>query len=146
MRWFQIALVLALIAVPVNARKLARPPTTAELIGRWAGYTEDDLNFVQCDLRDGGAGSCAVSWLNGPPKLYRIQHWALSVARLSFDVAPVDSDTEPIFLRGSAGSQLRLVIGGAGWRRELKLYRASDLQNNLAFTAARLDAAIASER
>ena len=141
-------LVLALLAAPGDARKLGRPPAPEELLGRWAGYTEDDLYFVQCELQEQRSGQCAVSWLGSNAKLYAIESWHLDAAQLTFRLTPIDAGAQPLFLRGIAAEQLRLVIGETrtDWRRELKLYRLTELQNALAITAARLDSQAPIER
>jgi hypothetical protein len=148
MRRISILLLLGLLAVPVDARKLARPPTPEELSGRWAGYTEDDLSFVHCELSKGGAGRCVVTWLDSGAKLYRLHSWSLKAAAITFDIRPVDAGAYPVFLRGMAGSQLHLVIGGTSpkWQRKLNLYRTDKLQADLAATAARLDSESTSGR
>jgi hypothetical protein len=129
--------------VQADGTKVARPPTIEEVTGRWVGYTKDDLNFFQCELRPEGDGYCAIVWLHNEPALYRIHSWILDKSEVTFETEPLDSNEESIFMRGVAGSHLYLKVGGTSgkWERDLKLYRASEVQSLLDQTTQRLEEA-----
>jgi hypothetical protein len=127
------AYLLSMIAVVVMASyggevaaKKIPPPTLSDLVGVWLGG--GGLEYFRLELRGDGTGSLAVQYLPREPAVaYAVTSTSLSGYKVAFSVVPIDTDAEPIFLRGEGTSRsLSLQVGGTdgNWDRSLLLERA----------------------
>ena len=132
------AVLLALLVgcatpIPVCEWEVA-PPEEETLVGVWIGFEQDELDFVRLDLRTDSTGYCArVSPADTVlhdygVEAYQVTRWELDGWKLIINLAPITTNAEPIYLRGSYnGSSFDLEMGGTHgqWKRDLVLYRES---------------------
>jgi hypothetical protein len=91
-------------------------------LGVWIGFEQDDLTFTRLELRADSTGDCARTRLSighdSPHhygvQLYRVDRWNIEGWNLTFDLTPISSNAEPVYLKGQAGgiATLKLEIGG----------------------------------
>jgi hypothetical protein len=113
-------LLLVISITSVGQEKRATPPTAKDLAGVWIGFDQDDLTFTRLELHTDATGYCArvnpadtILHQYGV-ELYRVNRWSIEGWNLTFDLSPISSNAEPIYLKGRAGgiATLRLEIGG----------------------------------
>jgi hypothetical protein len=133
---FGLTILLSLLAgcasYPVCVWEDTRKPV--EFAGVWIGFEQDELDFVRLDLRPDFTGYCALvspadtTLHDYGVEAYRVRHWTLNGGKLIVSLAPITTNAEPIYLRGSySGFSFDLEMGGKGrqWKRSLVLYRES---------------------
>lgn len=115
-----LALLLVIGITTVAEAKRATPPTAKDLIGVWIGFDQDDLTFTRLELRADSTGYCArvspsdTILHHYGVQLYRVDRWNIEGWNLTFDLTPISSNAEPVYLKGQAGgiATLKLEIGG----------------------------------
>jgi hypothetical protein len=111
------------LAVTVLASREVRPPSRAEVIGVWSGYT-DHLDFLRLELDEDGKGFLCVAWVPGDkPQLYRVEKWDYADWHLGLAIKPIDSGAEPVYLTNTVCGyeDLRCEFGGGEWKRKATL-------------------------
>lgn len=132
--------ILSMIAVVVTAShggeaatKKIPPPTLSQLTGVWLGG--GDLEYFRLEIREGGTGTLVVQYLPREPAVaYAVTSTSLSGYEIAFSVSPIDTDAEPIFLRGKGTSRsLSLQVGGTdgNWDRSLLLERDETVKRRI---------------
>jgi hypothetical protein len=104
------------------------PPRLSDLATAWLGGPPRAIvEYFRLELDDSGKGILVVQYLpKNPPRLYEVSVARLKGYDIAFEVRAVDSDAEPIFLRGKATSHaLALEVGGTErtWKRKIYLER-----------------------
>lgn len=121
---------LVVFAIPAIAQaKRPTPPTAKDLIGVWIGFDQDDLTFTRLELRPDSTGYCArVSPADTilhhyGVQLYRVEKWNIDGWSVTFDLIPISSNAEPVYLKGQVGgiATLKLQIGGLKTKWKLGL-------------------------
>jgi len=122
--------VLLLISITTLAQeKRATPPTAKDLVGVWIGFDQDELTFTRLELHNDSTGYCArvhpadTILHHYGVELYRVNRWNIEGWNLTFDLAPISSNAEPVYLKGQAGgiATLRLEISGVKTRWKLDI-------------------------
>ena len=131
-------LIAIALAGGTSAAKRVPPPTMSDLATIWVGGEVNGiLEYFRLELNEQGQGLLTVQWLpRQPAEAYRVTATRLDKSAVTFTLEPVDTDAEPIYLRGDAISiRLNLEAGGTklDWSRQLRLDRYEDV-------IARLDA------
>jgi hypothetical protein len=119
-RVIALALPLIVATVAISGAKKATPPTAKDLIGVWIGFDQDDLAFTRLELRADSTGYCARVYPADTilhhygAQLYRVDKWSIEGWNLTFELTPISSNAEPVYLKGQAGgiATLKLEIGG----------------------------------
>ena len=124
------------------ARSVAPPPTPADVVGAWLGFSDGRVEFLRLEFDDGGTGYACISYLPGfPARLYRIETWTLKGGSIAISARPIDPEGESIFLRKVAYSYtaLQLEFGGKGWKRTATLIRERLFSSRAADVKERID-------
>jgi hypothetical protein len=117
--------VLLCIVVSVLADQKVQPPDPRSIVGAWFGYDENRLNFCRLEFNADSKGFFAITFVDDPAELYRVEKWSLRDFDIKLDPTPVDQKAEPIYLKGTATlNQLTLELGGKRiqWHRKLILF------------------------
>lgn len=117
-----VGAILAL-AVTVLASRTVPPPSRAEVVGAWTGYT-DHLDFLRLELDGDGKGLLCVGGVSGEkPELYRVENWDYADWHLGLTIKPIDSGAEPVYLTNTVCGyeDLRCEFGGGEWKRKATL-------------------------
>jgi hypothetical protein len=84
-------------------------------------------DYYRLELRADGTGLLTLLELpDHPAWAYRVTQTQLKDYAISFTLVPVDSDAEPVFLRGTAiWGRLSLEVGGMqlDWKHRIELER-----------------------
>jgi len=104
------------------------PPQLSDLATAWLGGPPRGIvEYFRLELDGSGKGILVVQYLpKNPPRLYEVSVARLKGYDIVFDVRVVDSNAEPIFLRGKATSHaLDLDVGGIErtWKQKILLER-----------------------
>ena len=123
-----IVLLLVIASVPCKARSMAPPAQLPDLATAWlGGAPRPVVEYFRLELDDSGKGILVVQWLpKNPPRLYEVSIARLEGYDIEFDVRPVDSNAQAIFLRGTATTHaLDLEFGDIerNWKRKIYLER-----------------------
>jgi hypothetical protein len=138
------ALGVMTVAVIAYAKKIEPPATIDKVAGAWIGFNSDDVYYYRLILNTNGTGMCANTFVRNPAELYRVTKWTLEDYAIDITLEPVDSDAEPIWMKGTTtGGHLNLEIGGKNneWTRKLKLYRETEVLANYERVKARMEKA-----
>ncbi len=115
---------LLVVGLTVLADKPVPPPSRAQVLGAWSGYT-DHLDFLRLELDDDGTGFLCVGWVgDAKPDLYRVQAWRYSDWKVTLATQPIDKGAEPVYLTNiiCGYEELKCEFGGtAGWHRKATL-------------------------
>lgn len=128
--WLGIGFIVIFVGLCFASRP-AKPPTSAELVGVYIGYSDSD-DFYRLDLRSDFSGYFAQVAMprsvihKSGVSTYRITRWSSDRFDIAFDLTPGDSKAEGIRLKGRSGAfgVLRLEASGTTnrWERKLILY------------------------
>ncbi len=150
LRLAALALSMLVVITAVTEAKRAAPPTAKDLIGVWIGFDQDDLTFTRLELRADSTGYCARvspadTILHGyGVQLYRVDRWSIEGWNLTFELTPISSNAEAVYLKGQAGgiATLKLEIGGLKnkWKLGLVLDPESRVQASNEETKRAIDA------
>lgn len=113
-----------------SSREKAAPPTAENLVGVWIGFDQDGLTFTRLGLNTDSTGYCArvhpadTILHHYGVDLYRVNRWSIEGWNLTFDLSPISSKAEPVYLKGQAGgiATLRLEVGGVKTKWKLSLH------------------------
>jgi hypothetical protein len=133
-----LAILVLLFAEPALAAKKAIPPTEKDLADVWIGFDKYYLNFIRLELHADSTGYFAqvyqLSLHNYGVQIYRIDKWSVEGWNLVFDLTPISSNAEAIYLKGRAGrAVLTLEMGGLKknkWKRGVVLNPESSIQDS----------------
>jgi len=130
--------------------KIARPPSTKDLVGIWIGFDSDELTFTRLDLRDDSTGFCArvspadTILHDQGVHVYRITKWSVNGWNIEIHLSPVSNATGIGYVKGRIGlASLRLTIGGpenGGWKEEPFLHPESRMVISNQETRDRIEA------
>ena len=144
-------ILLAISITAVGQEKRATPPTAKDLVGVWIGFDQDELTFTRLELHTDSTGYCArvhpadTILHHFGVELYRVNRWSIEGWNLTFDLTPISSNAEPVYLKGQAGgiAILRLEIGGVKtkWKQSLTLDPESRIGVSNEETKRAIDAA-----
>jgi hypothetical protein len=121
-----LVLILCSGSIVSAVSKRVPPVKLEQLACVWVGgELGDSLQYYRLELRTDGTGLLTVQQLpDSPTWAYRVTQTSLKQYTISFALAPVDLEAEPIFLRGTAlPGRLRLEVGGTtlDWKRKIEL-------------------------
>lgn len=126
----RIALLASLAAVllataPADASKRMQPLTRAAVASAWVGISEDELYIFRLSLAADGGGSGAYSFVDEPPRVFRISAWKYEPPSIRIKIESVDQS--PLVaeqLEGKiVGVRMNLRMAGSGWSRSLMFRR-----------------------
>jgi hypothetical protein len=141
-----VALFLA-DGVLASTRVKEPEPTLVDLGRVWVGGTADgELEYFRLDLRPDGSGVFAVQYLPSHRAVaYRVTRTLLQRHEISFDIEPIDTDAEPVSIRGRATTtRLTLEVKGVqhDWKRTVLLQWHSAVVDRLRAVTERAEAAL----
>jgi hypothetical protein len=120
-----VLLCYLLLAVEVTAEKPVAPPDPKTMQGTWLGLDED-LRFCRLELSHDSkqrTGYCVIFFFSSPI-LYSVENWSIENFDIKANLAPIDREGYPLYLRGTANNRTMVVeIGevGSQWKREFRL-------------------------
>jgi hypothetical protein len=122
-----VLLLTSIAALPQEKR--AAPPTAKDLAKVWIGFDQDNLTFTRLELHNDSTGYCArvhpadTVLHHYGVELYRVDRWNIEGWNLTFELTPISSNAEPVYLKGQAGgiATLRLEIGGVKTKWKLAI-------------------------
>jgi hypothetical protein len=119
---------LAIVPAPGAARSEIPPARLPDLATVWlGGPTYPTVEYFRLELDRSGKGFLVAQFLpENPPRLYKVSISRLRGYDIELDVRAVDSDAQPIFLRGHAtrhALKLGLRWTEHGRKREIFLER-----------------------
>ena len=135
--------------MPCKARSPIPPAQLPDLATAWlGGAARPVVEYFRLELDDSGRGILVVQWLpKNPPRLYEVSISRLKGYDIEFDVRPVESDAQAIFLRGKATIlALELELGDIerNWKRKIYLEREDQVLERIRMVTER--ATLARER
>jgi len=136
MRSVVISLAVLMVSDLVLASSRVPIPTLDDLATVWVGSTVDaGLEYFRLELATDGTGVLIVQYLPKEKALgYKVTRTTLQRYKVTFETVPIDSDAEPVSIRGEA-TPGRLTFDVAGtkhdWKRTVILQRHSALMERL---------------
>jgi hypothetical protein len=137
-----IVFLLVGASVPCKARSPIPPAQLADLATAWlGGAPRPVVEYFRLELDGAGKGILIVQWLpRNSPRLYEVSVARLKAYDVEFDVRPVDSDAQAIYLRGKAtilGLDLELGDIERNWKRKIYLEREDEVLERIRMVTER---------
>jgi hypothetical protein len=137
-----VVLLLVGASVPCKARSPIPPAQLPDLATAWlGGAPRPVVEYFRLELDAAGKGILIVQWLpKSPPRLYEVSVARLKGYDVEFDVRPVDSNAQAIYLRGKVTIlALDLEVGDIdrNWKRKIYLEREDEVLERIRMVTER---------
>jgi hypothetical protein len=137
-----IVLLLVGASAPCKARSLVPPAQLPDLATAWlGGAPRPVVEYFRLELDAAGKGILVVQSLpKSPPLLYEVSVARLKGYDVEFDVRPVDSNAQAVYLRGKATIlALELEFGDfdRNWKRKIYLEREEQVLERIRMVTER---------